>query len=381
MSPPVSVPGQREERPTARHRVRPVDDREALEILRERGLIITKPGRYPWSCGVPALRTDAHIRWREQIVRVHNRRVKAYVGVTDGDWYRFLAARPSLTEANFWRPSGNGEFKALRPGEPFLFKTHYPHNRIVGGGFFARFVKLRVSEAWDIFGDANGAATLREMRERVGRYRRQPGEDPVIGCVLLRDTCFFPPDADAGPPPAFAANIVQGKGYDLATHPDARFFHEVVARLLGGNVEVDLSEPWHLGGPVYGDPRLVPQRLGQQSFKAVVLDAYERRCAITGDKIRPVLQAAHIRPVHRGGEHRIDNGLLLRSDVHTLYDRGYLAVDPSYRLIVSPRLREEFGNGRQFYERAGRQIALPRRQPDRPRREALEWHLDEVFLR
>ena len=78
---------------------------------------------------------------------------------------------------------------------------------------------------------------------------------------------------------------------------------------------------------------------------------------------------------------RIAYGLLLRSDVHTLYDRGYLAVDPSYRLIVSPRLREEFGNGRQFYERAGHQIALPRRQPDRPRREALGWHLDEVFLR
>ncbi|MEV4473927.1 HNH endonuclease signature motif containing protein [Nonomuraea sp. NPDC049504] len=61
---------------------------------------------------------------------------------------------------------------------------------------------------------------------------------------------------------------------------------------------------------------------------AVVLHAYERRCAISGDRIRPVLQAAHIRPVAVGGEHRLDNGLLLRSDVHTLFDRGYLAVDP-----------------------------------------------------
>jgi putative restriction endonuclease len=67
--------------------------------------------------------------------------------------------------------------------------------------------------------------------------------------------------------------------------------------------------------------------------------------------------------------------------VHTLYDRGYLAVDPAYRLVVSPRLREEFGNGRQFYERAGERIALPQQSGDRPHREALEWHLDEVFLR
>jgi hypothetical protein len=46
----------------------------------------------------------------------------------------------------------------------------------------------------------------------------------------------------------------------------------------------------------------------------VVLDAYHRRCAVTGTHIPPVLQAAHIRPVEHGGEHRLDNGLLLRSD-------------------------------------------------------------------
>jgi putative restriction endonuclease len=65
--------------------------------------------------------------------------------------------------------------------------------------------------------------------------------------------------------------------------------------------------------------------------------------------------------------------------VHTLYDRGYLGVDPKHRLLVSPRLREEFGNGEQFYARAGEPIAVPERRSDRPNREFLEWHLDEVF--
>ncbi len=94
--------------------------------------------------------------------------------------------------------------------------------------------------------------------------------------------------------------------------------------MLQVNVDIDLSGPWHRGGPVYGDHRLTPQRLGQRAFQAVVLGAYERGCAVTGDKIRPVLQAAHIRPLPAGGEHRLDNGLLLRSDVHALYDSGYL---------------------------------------------------------
>jgi putative restriction endonuclease len=130
---------------------------------------------------------------------------------------------------------------------------------------------------------------------------------------------------------------------------------------------------------VFGDPRLAPYRLAQQAFKAVVLNAYHGHCAITSTKIRPVLQAAHIRPVTVGGENRVGNGLLLRSDVHTMFDRGYLGVDPSYRLRVSPRLRDEFGNGGQFYAQAGRVIALPDRRIDRPQREFLEWHLGMVF--
>ncbi|GII75734.1 hypothetical protein Sru01_07160 [Sphaerisporangium rufum] len=309
--------------------------------------------------------------------------VKAYVGVTDRDWYHFLAAHPHLTEVNFWRPSGGREFRVLSPGEPFFFKSHHPHNRVIGGGFYSGFAQLRLSEAWEFFGQANGAADITEMRLRIGKYRRQPiapGEDPVIGCVFVRDSRFFSLDEPAGPPPDFAPNIVQGKGYDLATHPHAGYFEDLLLRLLGAPVEIDLSEPWHRDGPMFGDPRLAPRRLGQRSFQAVVLGAYHRRCAVTGEKIRPVLQAAHIRPVSAGGQHRLDNGLLLRSDVHTLFDRGYLAVDPQYRLRVSPRLREEFGNGEEFYRRAGHPIAVPDHRRDHPDREGLQWHLDEVFL-
>jgi len=54
-------------------------------------------------------------------------------------------------------------------------------------------------------------------------------------------------------------------------------------------------------------------------------------------------------------------------------------VDPRYRLRVSPRLREDFGNGDQFYAKEGQLIELPERRADRPERQFLEWHLDEVF--
>jgi putative restriction endonuclease len=73
--------------------------------------------------------------------------VRGFVGVTDNSWYRLLADRPDLLgEVNFWRPGGGG-FQALRPGEPFFFKTHAPHSRVVGGGFFGGAARLPAAEA------------------------------------------------------------------------------------------------------------------------------------------------------------------------------------------------------------------------------------------
>ena len=94
------------------------------------------------------------------------------------------------------------------------------------------------------------------------------------------------------------------------------------------------------------------------------------------------LQAAHIRPYAQGGEHWVTNGLTLRSDMHTLYDRGYIGIDTDYRLRVSPRLNADFGNGVELYSREARGdvIALPDKPDLQPDRESLAWHMDTVFL-
>jgi hypothetical protein len=120
----------------------------------------------------------------------------------------------------------------------------------VGGGFFSGFAALAASEAWMFFGEGNGAASLEQMLARIGRYRRTPiapGEDPVVGCVLIRAVRFFSPDQSIPPPPGFAPNIVQGKGYDLGSE-HAPYFGDLMQRLLGIAVEIDPSRPWHRQG-------------------------------------------------------------------------------------------------------------------------------------
>lgn len=309
------------------------------------------------------------------------RAVRAYLGVTDPSWFHYLSQNAEIREVNFWRPYGDRAFRVLEPGEPFIFKARNPINRLVGGGIFEGFVSLTVTAAWDIFGTGNGVETLDEL---VRRLRSISGGESAeilnreIGCVLIRDVTWFADYEQLETPDSFSANIVQGKSYELnGTEPQIDL---AVSRIMSTSEREGPNE-WVKSGnaETRGTPRLVVPRLGQSGFRAQVQETYKRRCAITGHKILPTLQAAHILPIANGGQHRIDNGLLLRSDVHTMFDRGYLGVDSEFRLMVSPRIRSDFGNGEEFYAKEGTQIAVPEGPAQKPSADYLNWHLSNVF--
>jgi hypothetical protein len=197
--------------------------------------------------------------------------MRGYVGVVDSTWYRFLAARPEITEVNFWAPSGAREFRALRPGEFFFFKTHYPHNRVVGGGVFSGAARMRVSEVWTLFGQANGVESLEEMRAHIGHYLKAsltPADDPEISCILITNVIFYPLNATFRPPPAFAHNIVQGKSYDLSEANVSEYFehlintHTIVSTLLKLNDVGTIVEA--LAGSDKGLPAAEGALIGQR---------------------------------------------------------------------------------------------------------------------
>ncbi|CAM3758159.1 HNH endonuclease [Nocardiopsis rhodophaea] len=311
--------------------------------------------------------------------------MKAYVGVTDSDWYHFLAPRPHLTEINFWKPSADAKFSALTPGEVFFFKSHYPHNRIVGWGFFSDFIRLPASQAWEYFGEGNGAPSAEEMINSIRRYRerRKPSitadKDPEIGCIILNNPVFLKEDSALDPPADWAPPIVQGKTYTSTKPAHKHVLDSLFSGFQNLTVVTDFNKPWHYEGPTHGEPKPQKPRRGQGAFQARVLKSYAEQCAISSSTVRPTLQAAHILPVEHGGQQRTDNGILLRADLHILFDRGYLGVDTGYRVRVSPRLAFEFSNVDRLCDLDGRRLRIPERSADHPNPEYLEWHTSNVF--
>lgn len=301
-----------------------------------------------------------------------------YVGVTDEGWYRFLRAMPNLDEVNFWRPKDPKAFAAVPPGSPFFFKLKAPHNAIVGFAYFARFAKLPLSLVWETFREKNGVADFLEMRDRIARLRRspiEPGEDPDLGCILLTEPTFFAENAWIPQPSDFSPTLVQGRSYELNHGQGAALWQACRRQAARTDQVAEAGDRW-------GAPALVRPRLGQGTFRVSVIEAYQRACAVTGEHSLPVLEAAHIKPYAAEGPHEVRNGLLLRTDIHRLYDRGFVTVTPDLEFRVSPKLRQRWENGRAYYSLEGPLDPqhLPRRSEERPDPELLDWHARKVFV-
>ena len=99
-----------------------------------------------------------------------------------------------------------------------------------------------------------------------------------------------------------------------------------------------------------GKPAIAMPRQGQGIFCRLVLSAYEKRRAVTGERALPVVEAAHIVEFSEHQRRAISNGVALRADIHKLFDSGYVSIRPEHKFVVSSALRDEYQNGVVYYE-------------------------------
>jgi putative restriction endonuclease len=304
--------------------------------------------------------------------------VRLWIADTDLDWFDFLAAQSNIDEVNFWQPRGGSNFGAIQPGELFVFRLKAPRNAIGGYGVFQHSSNLPISLAWEAFGVKNGASSLAEMRLRVGKYSDSVSSnfaDYVIGCRIVVQPIFFPEPLWIPQPESWARSIVVGKTYSTEDREGLALWEHLMEFSGACNLPAGLSEPQVR----YGEPMLIKPRLGQGAFRIAVTDAYHRTCAVSKGKVLPALDAAHIRPYALGETHELTNGILLRRDIHSIFDAGYVTIDEQYRFVVSDRVRTDFNNGEEYRQLHGTLLSMPEARFDVPDREAIRWHNEYVF--
>jgi putative restriction endonuclease len=310
--------------------------------------------------------------------------MKFYLGVTDNSWFNYLR-KINPEDVNFWQPGGNVNFKMLPSNTPFLFKLKYPMNAIGGVGFFSSHTFLPISVAWETFGDRNGCETYNEFRAKILNYRVNKADvNPQIGCIVLTNPIFFEEKDWIKTPENWAKSIVQGKAYTTDEEIGRKIWDQVeflLEKYLITNEQPN-NNPFWVQEPFerYKTSILSKIRVGQGAFRVLITDAYQRRCSITGEKTLPVLESAHIKSYAQLGPHAISNGILLRSDIHKLFDNGYLTITTDLKVEVSNRIKEEFLNGKEYYQYHGKYlVTIPLKEYNRPEKQYIEWHNSNIF--
>lgn len=291
------------------------------------------------------------------------------VGITNKDWYQLLRSRDCRAGVNFWRPSMRDS--KLEVGEWLLFKL-YGAGKIAGGARFISSELQTVNLAWSRWGQANGCADKQEFLRRLSGLRdgdRDLKGNSLIRCLYLDEPVFLP-EEDWFEVPGWnygSRTPIRMYPTDHPHRPELQRRFEAAFR----GYQLPMNEFMLLGEKI--------EREGQYAFRKEILKNYQSQCAVTGEKTEPVLEAAHIRPYAKYRNHLPSNGLLLKSDIHKLYDEGLVSITPDLKFHVSSQIKRKYSNGKYYYELEGKQILVPKQEILQPNPEYLQEHYEKKF--
>ncbi|MEI8186091.1 MAG: HNH endonuclease [Chlorobiaceae bacterium] len=163
--------------------------------------------------------------------------------------------------------------------------------------------------------------------------------------------------------------LLTDKGKTLLSTDFSRSSHSALDNLV--QTSQSLENVSYFTDPSNNDQRRVlreiAQRQGQIKFRNALIKAYSSRCAVTGCDAAPALEAAHIRPYSGSHSNEVSNGLLLRADIHTLFDLNLLRINPkTYTVSISDDLKSTV-----FSCFEGAVISVPKENIDQPNKMSL----------
>ncbi|WP_240789153.1 HNH endonuclease [Pseudomonas kribbensis] len=200
----------------------------------------------------------------------------------------------------------------------------------------------------------------KQLRLELLVFHRRTKEE-YFGAGFRYEGAFCFEDASGSKPTSFVLKRERADNYDYDLN--------VVEQKLGNEGAFDPSDVTDSRERTFA---AIVQRRGQTRFRAMLLKAYKGRCAITGCDVEPALEAAHIHPYLGDQTDMISNGLLLRADIHTLFDLGLIWIDPKNLSIqISERIRKSS----EYASLDQRLLTLPENLSDHPSKAALEFRM------
>ena len=266
------------------------------------------------------------------------------IAKTHQTWFDNLKSK-ACNEVVFWTPS-DWKIRENIFGKPFYFIKRGHESVLMGVGKFRSYALHKISNAWNKYSYKLGADSLNDLMKLLGRMNATD----EIGCIELGDVEYWDPSN--------YLLYIEGKYLQKFKYCEASKIDIVTL-----NVPEDFKLTKVSKKRQKSAGRVV--RLGQAAFKKLLMREYGR-CCVTGECQHELLEAAHIQSYMSEKSHHIQNGLLLRCDIHKLFDSGLLIIDDDYCVRLSSKLTS------QNYECfRGQKIYLPSNQRSYPSKEAL----------
>ncbi len=291
------------------------------------------------------------------------------IAPTDHNWFLYLRDNPSIDLVNFWTPTP-WNIKGLKNGERLYFMLKAPIRMIGGYGEFSHYENLSLNEAWQRFGKGNGVSSLQELQQRATKYTQlrsiyKQSDNSMIGCIVMKNLIFFEDDefiSDKELGVDFPSQIVKIKYFDEAVS----YIRHTVTHLEEYKLVGESTLPRKTTAQ--------KQRVGQSIFRRTIFNAYDGKCAITGETCTDLLEAAHIEPYKSEKSNHIQNGILMRVDFHKLFDAGLMTINSNYEILFSSLF---LSSPYLIYQ--NKKIYLPINKNEHPSSSALEFHYENVF--
>lgn len=286
------------------------------------------------------------------------------ISPTDIDWFNFQRTTGHNSEINFWTPTPWNVSK-LSSGDRLYFMLKAPIRKIGGYGQFLEYQNMTVNAAWNTFGFKNGCGSKQELITRLDKYKSNRSTDDrsvldsEIGCIVLTNAEFFEDstllDLD-NYEIDFSRYIVKIKYFD-ESDPLTRVTESTVSEFELVSTTTEKLR----------NSRTVTERKGQGNFKAKLTSTYSNKCCVTGETTPELIEAAHIQPYIDEKSNHVKNGLLLRIDIHKLFDNGLMYIDEDFKIHISPQVKSDY-----YQNLDGSQIELPKNENFFPSKEALK---------